>query len=164
MAAKRLSTIIGLWLVAGALCAACSSTTTSPMGTPTSSTIAVPQGWKTYTYGKMAIAVPSTWAVKHDTNCPNAHAPGTLLLGVPPVLIQCVAYQYPATVVTVSQITAGMPGVRSPGQKPVIVNGVPVYVGFGSPSTVHWTVPSLDVQIMGTGPESNRVMHTLRKA
>ena len=143
------------------LVAACGGSTTA---SSTTTTVSIPSGWKTYTYGKMAIAVPSTWAVKHDTNCPNAHVPGALLLGVPPVLMQCVAYQYPATVVTVSQITAGTPGVSSPGQKPVMVNGVPVYVGFGSPSSLEWAVPSLGVEIRGSGPDANRVLHTLHKA
>ena len=45
----------------------------------------------------MTIAVPGDWAVKHSTNCPNTTAPGTLLLGVPPVLIQCAAFEYPKT-------------------------------------------------------------------
>jgi hypothetical protein len=112
----------------------------------------------------MAIAVPGNWAVKHSTNCPNAPASGTLLLGRPPVLIQCGDYQYPATVVTVSRITAGRSSVSSPGQKPVIVNGVPVYVGFGSPSSLEWAVPSLGVEIQGSGPDATKVLHTLHRA
>jgi len=50
------------------------------------------------------------------------------------------------------------------GQKPVTINGIQVYVGFGSPTTLYWTVPSLDVQIFGTGPDSSQVLHTLHKA
>jgi hypothetical protein len=143
------------------LLAACGGSMTA---SSTKTAVSIPPGWKTYTYGKMVIAVPSTWAVKHDTNCPNAPASGTLLLGVPPVLIQCVDYQYPATVVTVSRITAGTPSVSSPGQKPVIVNGVPVYVGFGSPSSLEWAVPSLGVEIRGNGPNANKALHTLHRA
>jgi hypothetical protein len=46
----------------------------------------------------------------------------------------------------------------------VTINGIPVYLGFGSPTMVQWTVPSLDVRITGTGPDSSRVIHTLHKA
>jgi hypothetical protein len=43
-----------------------------------------------------------------------------------------------------------------------MVNGVAVYVGLGSPSTLEWTAPSLGVEITGTGADANRVLHTLR--
>jgi len=50
------------------------------------------------------------------------------------------------------------------GQKLVTINGIPVYVGFGSPTTLYWTAPSLGVQIIGTGPDSSQVLHTLHNA
>jgi hypothetical protein len=113
----------------------------------------------------MAIAVPSNWAVKRGTNCPNAPAPGTLLLGLPAVPSYCAAFQYPKSVVTVSQLSSETSTTSVPAeQKPATINGIPVYLGFGSPTMLRWTVPSLDVQITGTGPDSNRVMHTLHKA
>jgi hypothetical protein len=144
------------------LVAACGGSTTA---SSTTTTVSIPSGWKTYTYGKMAIAVPSNWAVKHGTNCPNAAAPGTLLLGLPAVLTQCAAFQYPTSVVTVSQLSSETSTTSVPtGQKPVTINGIPVYLGFGSLTMVQWTVPSLGVQITGTGPNSSRVMHTLHKA
>jgi hypothetical protein len=144
------------------LLAACSSSTNAPS---TTTNVSIPSGWKTHTYGKMAIAVPSNWAVKRGTNCPNAPAPGTLLLGLPAVLSYCAAFQYPKSVVTVSQLSSETSTTNVPaGQKPVTINGIPVYLGFGSTTMLQWTVPSLDVQITGTGPNSNRVMHTLHKA
>ena len=144
------------------LLAACSSSTTA---SPTTTTVSIPSGWKTYAYGQMAIAVPSSWAVMHDTNCPNSAAPGTLLLGLPAVLSNCAALGYPANVVTVSQLSTEASTTSVPaGEKSVTINGIPVYLGFGSPTMVQWTVPSLDVRITGTGPDSSRVMHTLHKA
>ena len=141
---------------------ACGSSTTA---TSSSTTVSIPSGWKTETYGKVAIAVPSSWAVKHGTNCPNAPAPGSLLLGLPAVLSYCAAYQYPKSVVTVSQLSSETSTTNVPaGQKPVMINGIPVYIGFGSPTTLYWTVPSLDVQIIGTGPDSSQVLHTLHEA
>jgi hypothetical protein len=142
--------------------AACSSSTTA---SSTTTTVSIPSGWKTYIYGKMAIAVPSSWAVKHDTNCPNAPAPGTLLLGLPAVLSYCAAFQYPTSVVTVSQLSTETSTTSVPaGEKPATINGAPVYDGFGSPTMLQWTVPSLDVQIIGAGPDCNEVLHTLHKA
>lgn len=154
----------GLLVVASLplLLAACSSSTTS---SSTTTTVSIPAGWKTYTFGKMAIAVPSSWAVKHNTNCPNAAAPGALLLGVPPVLINCPAFEYPKSVVTVSQLSSATSTTTIPvGQKPVTVNGVPMYAGSGSPSSLDWTVPSLDVRIFGSGPDISQVMHTLHRS
>jgi len=159
----------GLLVVASLplLLTACSSSTTASSTTApsTTTTVSIPRGWKTYTLGKMAIAVPSSWAVKHDTNCPNAAAPGTLLLGVSPVLINCPAFEYPATVVTVSQLSTET-STTTIGviQHPVTINGVRVYPGDGSPGSLHWTVPSLDVQVVGMGPDSSQVLHTIHRS
>jgi hypothetical protein len=152
---------LGMALTAIALpLVACGSSTPA-----SSATVPIPSGWKTETYGNVAIAVPSNWAVKHGTNCPNAEAPGTLLLGLPAVPSNCAEYQYPKSVVTVWQINSETSTTNVPTeQEPVTINGVPVYVGFGSPTTLYWIVPSLTVQITGSGPESSQVMHTLHQA
>lgn len=134
------------------------STTTSTGSTLRS--VSIPQGWKTYTYGKAAISVPSSWEVKHGTNCPNTNAPGALLLGFPKVLEHCPEYS-DVSYVAVIDIPAGSPSGSAP-QKPTMVNGVPVFVGFGSPSTIEWTAPSLGVELIGTGSDANRILHTLR--
>jgi len=158
---RRITRSIALTAAALVLVACGSSTTASS----TTTTVSIPSGWKSYTLGAMAIAVPGNWAVKHNTNCPNTTAPGALLLGVPPVLIHCAAFEYPKSVVTVSQISSETSTTNVPvGQKPVKINGIPVYVGFGSPTTLYWTVPSLDVQIIGTGPDASQILHTLHKA
>lgn len=141
---------------------ACGSSTKA--SSPTT-TVSIPSGWKTESYGKVAIAVPSDWAVKHGVNCPNAPAPGTLLLGLPAVLSHCPLYQYPKSVVTVSQLTSATSTTKVPtGQKPVTINGISVYAGFGSPTTLYWIVPVFDIQIVGTGPDSSQILHTLHKA
>ncbi len=68
--------------------------------------------------------------------------------------------------VTVAKLSAqtSTTNVVPAGQKPVNINGIPVYVGFGSPTRLFWIVPSLSVEITGSGPESSQVMHTLHKA
>jgi hypothetical protein len=152
---------IALAAIAGSLVACGSSRTASS----TTTKVSIPLGWKTETYGQVAMAVPSNWAVKHGTNCPNATAPGTLLLGLPAVPSNCAEYQYPKSVVTVWQISSETSTTNVPTeQRPVTINGVPVYVALGSPATLYWIVPSLTVQITGSGPESSQVMHTLHKA
>jgi hypothetical protein len=153
---------VGFALSAAALgLVACGSSTTT---SSTTTTVSIPSGWKTYSLGRLAIAVPGSWAVKHNMNCPNTAAPGTLLLGMPAVLAQCAAVG-PISVVTVSQLSTETSTTNVPaGQKTVSINGIPVYVGFGSPTTLYWTVPSLDVQIIGTGPDASQVLRTLHKA
>jgi hypothetical protein len=122
----------------------------------------VPQGWNTYTYGLAAISVPSSWAVRYENNCPDGKAPGTLLLGYPKVLEFCPELPAPISYVAVTTLPSGAAGLPTPAQKPIMVNGVPVYVGFGSPGSVEWAAPSLGVQITGTGSDANRILHTLR--
>ena len=162
--AARLARVIGLFVGLASLALAISacgggSTTTSTGSMPPR--IAVPQGWKTYTYGKAAISVPSSWEVKHDTNCPNTNAPGALLLGYPKGGPEhCPSYSL-VNYVAVIDVPAGSVS-GSATQKPTMVNGVPVFVGFGSPSTIVWTAPSLRVEIIGTGSDANRILHTLR--
>ena len=60
--------LVGLATLALAI-SACGGGSTLP-------SVSVPQGWTSYTYGKAAISVPSSWEVKHKPNCPNTNAPG----------------------------------------------------------------------------------------
>jgi len=139
---------------------ACSNSTTASSANPT---VSIPSGWKTYTYGKVAIAVPSSWTVKHNTDCPNPAPAGALLLGASAEPPSCLPTQMPSSVVRVLSAEPSAKRV-STDEKPVTINGIPVYVGFGSPSMDELTVPSLDVQVTGTGPDSSEVMHTLHRA
>jgi hypothetical protein len=134
-----------------------SSTTSVP------ATVRVPEGWKTYTYGTAAISVPATWQVKRDTNCPNTTAPGALLLGYPKTLQFCPAYQLDTSYVALfSPPGAGSESVGR--EKPELINGVQVYVGFGSPTALQWTAPSLGIEITATGPLAAIIVATLRRA
>ncbi len=157
--ARVIGQLMGLASLALALSACGGSTTTASTGSASPS-VSVPKGWTTYSYGKAAISVPSNWEVKHDTNCPNTNAPGALLLGYPKVLEFCPEYS-DVSYVAVFDIPAGSASSSAP-QKPTMVNGVPVMIGFGSPSTIEWTAPSLGVEIIGTGPDTNRILHSLR--
>ena len=107
--------------------------------------VSIPKGWKSYTYGGVTISVPKSWAVKHNTNCPNTSAPGALLLGSPKTPYHCPAYQYSLSYVTIH----GTMGAIPPAGSPVKVNGLGVDVGFGSPTSLDWFVPSLGLLIFG---------------
>ena len=122
------------------LAAACGGSTT----TSTTTTVSIPSGWKTYTYGRMAIAAPGNWVVRHDTDCPNAAPAGALLLGSTSEPSSCIPIEIPGGVVKVDQLPSEANSATVPvAQKPVVINGLPVYLGFGSPIMVQWIVPAL---------------------
>ena len=128
--------------------------------------VSIPTGWKTYTYGKASISVPRSWAVKRNQICPNTSAPGSLMLGFSKAGYDCTAYIYPKSwirIETVSKLSdAG--SVFTGGRPHQTVNGVPVIVGFGSPATLAWYAPSLQVELTSWGPNAARIFHTLRLA
>jgi hypothetical protein len=122
--------------------------------------VSIPKGWNSYTYGEVKISVPKSWAVKHNTNCPNTSAPGVLLLGFPKVLENCPEYQYSTSVVAVYDSV----GTITQTGNPIKVNGLTVDVSFGSPKQLEWTVPSLGLQVTASGSEGERILHTLRRS
>ena len=66
------------------------------------------------------------------------------------------------SVVTVIEHRVGFPGTAV--EKPVAINGVPVEVGFDSPSELQWSVPSFGIEITGVGPLAPRIVVTLRRS
>ena len=128
--------------------------------------VPIPTGWKTYTYGKASISVPRSWTVKRNQICPNTSAPGSLMLGFSKAAYDCVALPYPKSwirIQTMSKLSdAG--SVFTGGRPHQTVNGVPVIVGFGSPATLAWYAPSLQVELTSWGANAARIFHTLRRA
>ena len=134
----------------------------------TASTVSVPSGWKTYTYGKLALAVPATWAVKHDTACQTGGGEGLLLLGRPTNPSSCTPPRAPTNLVAVTQfqgkVTKYIVGIR-----PVSLNGVPVYYepinpGGGQVGGGEWFIPSLGVQVVITGPDTDQIGRMLHRS
>jgi hypothetical protein len=176
MIIRRAATTLALLLI-GATVGAAWSTTTSA-GAPPSTTAAVPHGWKTYTYGKAQVSVPSDWAVRTNYLCPGSKSTGTLYLGPPkgPPYASCPADVGETNSVTVTPLPAGAP---DQSQCPIKLNGLRVYVGPCSTSDaagiVLYDIPSLGVRAEGmggsgenvTGPGSGtvvgQVLHTLRR-
>jgi hypothetical protein len=168
-------TVVGIVVgvaLAGMVVAGCGKTSEAgrsdccaPPAPTRPASVVVPDGWKTATDGKVAISVPDAWAVEHDTNCPAAEAPGTLLLGYPKILESCPDEPTDLSVVTViDHRVDSIPGTAQAKEKPVMINGVPVDVGFGSPSERQWSVPTLGIMITGVGPLAPRIVATLRRS
>jgi hypothetical protein len=133
---------------------------------PVRATVHVPKGWKTYTDGRVAIAVPGTWEVKRDSNCPDATAPGALLLGFPTPLEYCPAYRSTVSYVAliVPPAAAGTGSWSVARETPDMIHGVEVYPGFGSPAALQWMAPSLGIEIIGTGPLADSIVSTLHRS
>lgn len=178
----RVGDALAWLLVPAALCAACTSTTVAPVphvtgqNSSASHTVSTPSGWKTYTYGKAAIAVPSNWAVVTSYGCPEPKEPGTLFLGPsksPGAM--CPLYSLSVDSVTITPIPL------HPGDactRTAEVNGLLVYVvpcATNAMGITYWTVGSLGVRVAAwqvggatVGTQSStvlgRVLHTLHKA
>jgi hypothetical protein len=139
-------------------------------------TVSIPSGWKPYTYGKAAIAVPSDWTVVTSYACPEPKGSGTLFLGPSknPREI-CPAYSFSVNSVTIT------PAPLRPGDactRLSKVNGLVVYVipcATNAVDITFWTVVSLGVKVAATqaggtmvGTQSftvvGRVLRTLHKA
>jgi len=154
-------------LITGITVAACSS----PMPSANTGTISkpkpivpIPAGWKSYLYEEAEISVPGDWYVGHDTNCPDGQAPGSLLLGFPKVLENCPMIPAGISYVAVTALPTG-DGYRQPpfAPTPVMINGVPIYQGGGSPGSLVWAAPTLGIQVTGEGPDA-LILYTLRRA
>jgi hypothetical protein len=143
--------------------------------------VSIQRGWKTYTFGKAAISVPRTWAVRHrGYSCVKRIAPvaGTLFLLSQSSSDLCVRSNVNSNSVTISPLPAGNT-YRQPLCPPVKVNRLTTYIGPCSSSNAAgitvWSVPALGVQALGTGTASEnvtgrgngtivgRILHTLRR-
>jgi hypothetical protein len=122
----------------------------------------LPNGWKSSSYQQVTISVPSDWAVKHDTDCANTSAPGVLLLGTPSTPMPCPLDSHHVDQVTVTDVPVGDDRQLPPAGSAERINGIRVYELFGSPSALEWVAPSRHIEISGSGPESERIVHTLR--
>jgi len=124
---------------------------------------AVPEGWKTATFDNVAISVPDNWVVDHGTNCPDGQAPGSLLLGFPKTLDHCPEIPASISYVAVSALPGGA-SQKVPEPAPVTrIDVVPVYPGSRYSGSFDWVVPSLGVEVSGTGRDADRILATLRR-
>jgi len=152
---------------------ACGSTVAGST-TTTTGAVVIPVGWRTYTYGRVAVSVPADWAVTTGDRCAVGAASGLLVLGPPGRLSDCptgvasvVVAPIPAGAATE---TAACPSIVLHGQRATVV---PCHPGAGT-SIVQYLLPSLGIEAVGngtpgedvsgpgTGTVVGQVLHTLR--
>jgi hypothetical protein len=173
---RRIKVVISVGIVV-LLGAGCSASTTSSGGPPSRSTVAIPDGWKTYTYGKAQISVPGDWAIMSNYLCAGLSSSGTLYLGPPkgPPYASCPSDSGQGDSVLVTPMPAG---TNDQSQCTIKINGLRVYFGpCGSSNAagiVFYDIPSLGIRAVGmggtsenvTGPGTGtvvgQVLHTLR--
>lgn len=161
---------VGWWsgtavLVAGASLAACGGTT--PQLSPTATTtVVIPSGWKSYAVENVAISVPKDWTVAFNNPGCSTGAPGLLALETSPQEVEICPERSAPNRNTVTLLWKHGTSWASGGTgHPEKVNGLSVYVEFreqSPPNTIEWSVPDLGLQVSGSGPLANNVMHTLR--
>jgi hypothetical protein len=165
-AVRWLTVVIVVTTVTGAAVAGCGRSTmprhpaccAAPISTE------VPEGWKSETYGEATISVLDNWAVEHGTNCPDGQAPGTLLLGFPTVLQHCPALPASISFVVVATLRPSESHRARPGPLVPRIDGVPVYRSSRYTGSYDWAVPSLGVEVSGTGQDAERILYTLRRS
>jgi hypothetical protein len=155
------------WLLGLALCplvlVACATSTSAT--TTTSTAPVVPRGWTSHAYGRAAISVPSSWRVEREERCPGPGGAGVLVLGVPEPAAACPSIPTTRNYVVVSSPSggAGVPNATGTARHTFgTVNGINVNIDTGPAPPTIWDIPSLDVRIVASGPDSNKVLHTIR--
>lgn len=122
-------------------------------------TAATPRGWVPVDFGLAQISVPATWWYDSPTWgwCPDKPIPGLVLAGEDHLPKK--TCPHPASAASfASVVSAGVEEIAYHRLKPVLVNGIPVYVQAGG--LTYW-VQSLDAYVHASGPLARRVLHTL---
>jgi len=157
MFTRSRASALALLLIAAIVSTGCS--TNSSEGSPSTSSDGVPHGWKTYTYGKAQISVPSSWSVTKNYVCTGLNTTGTLYLGPPTGTAFCPLDIKQGGSVTVTSLPGGING-DSPACK-LRSHELLVYVGPCSTSDaagiVYFDVPSLGVRALGHGTYNQNV-------
>ena len=136
---------------------------TSASATTTTASV-VPHGWKSYNYGKATISVPSSWSVMRNASCPGNNGSGVLILGVPTPQSGCQSIPASRSYVIVSSPDNAPTATGTAKHMFETINGVSVNIDSNTTAPSVWDAPSLDVRIVGNGPDGNKVLHTLRPA
>jgi hypothetical protein len=175
---RMIAFAIPLFLV-GVVLSSCTSTPSASTGRTTqSTTVWIPAGWKSYTYGRARISVPRTWVVMNDYACPEGSPQGVLFLGPPNgAAASCPPNNGFWNSVTIESMPP-VSDLTATVCPPFRMNHLVVYVGpcgTSNPAGITlWTIPTLGIQAEGIGtPNENvteinrgavvdRILHTLR--
>ena len=122
-------------------------------------TAATPRGWVPVDFGLAQISVPANWWYDSPTVgwCPERPIPGLVLAGEDHLPKNTCLHPAPAASFA-SVASAGVEELADHPEKPMLVNGIPVYVQAGG--LTYWA-QSLDAYVHASGPLARRVLHTL---
>ena len=155
---------LGALVVVAATLSACGTGSATPaqqLG------VRIPEGWTTHTYDGIAISVPAGWRYYGpgtEVACPGTQD-GTLAIDVTYTGAGCPYLGPPSGsgMPTMIQIQPGL-GSGSPSTHGARVNGVNVKVLDNAAGALAWLIPSLNLTVSGSGPDADKVLHTLRPA
>ena len=158
---RRLAVAVGALLITAGTLSACGSGSASPA---TQLSVHIPEGWTNHIYDGIAVSTPTGWKYygpNTEIGCPDPQDGGLLALGAtwsgagcPPSFSE----QSATTVDVQSGLGSGSPPTHS-----ARVNGLNVEV-VDDAAGIIWLVPSRNLTVGGSGPEANKVLHTLRSA
>jgi hypothetical protein len=135
-------------------------TTTAPPAKPLPAVnvSATPAGWVPVADGDVQISVPATWWVLYNSGCPTGSPPGEVLVNP---FAACPAEETggegPKNVVWLTV----MPGLEIGYEHPRAINigGFSAYDDLGT-----YVVPSVDLELVLSGPLGQRVLHTISRS
>lgn len=157
---RRPGTVFGALVVAAATLSACGNGSATPA---LKLDVHVPKGWTTHAYDGIAISAPAGWKYYGPGSvigCPDPQNGGLLALGATYSGAACPSTVGPLE--TTISIQSGL-GSGSPSTHRARVNGLNVKV-VDHAAGIIWFVPSRNLTVSGSGPEANKVLHTLRPA
>jgi hypothetical protein len=120
----------------------------------------MPRGWVAHSAYGLQLSVPKAWAVTYFRNCPVRDA-GTLLIGTPAYSSFCPEISADANIVTMQPEESG--AVPASHVRRFVVHGL-VVISYSTGGIVNWAVPSENVVLAATGPQSSAVLNTLSVA
>ena len=121
---------------------------------------ATPKGWIAHSAYGIQLSVPKSWEVAYFRNCPGARA-GTLLIGTPSLLSFC--QNYPANTNIVTMQPEKSEAVVGTHARHFVLHGLSV-VSYSLGGNVNWALPSKNIVVTATGPQSLTVLRTLTRA
>jgi hypothetical protein len=132
-------------------------TVVRPAGATTAST----QSWMAHSAYGLQVSVPKSWKVGYFQNCPES-APGTLLIGMPLLLMNCANYLANKNTVVDMQPAKSDGQFNIKGNKRFVLHGLHIESLAGG--RLSWYVPSDNTIVTASGPQAGAVLKTLTKA
>jgi hypothetical protein len=111
-------------------------------------------------YG-LQLSVPKSWKVGYFQNCPE-DAPGTLLIGTPLILDNCVNFPYNTNIVSLQPEKSEV-WTKSSSDRSFVIHGLHVK-SQSTGGEVEWAIVSKSTVVTASGPQAQAVLKTLTTA